>query len=307
MPVRGDAIAGVTRLVLGTAQLGSPYGIANVTGKPDMQEARNLVRLAWDAGLREFDTAQGYGESERRLGTILRELGIADRCRVISKLHPALDHRDPDAVHRAVEKSLADLGVSELFGLLLHSEDILDTWDDGVGAILRGTVKKGMVRNLGVSVYAPRRALEALSKEDVTIVQVPANLLDRRFEDAGVFDTADRAGKRIYIRSVFLQGLLLMPRAALPDRMLFAAGILDRVRRLADRVELEMAPMALGYVAARYPRARVIFGAETATQVAENLAWWGQPLPEQHLRQIIESMGDVPEAIINPALWPPAK
>ena len=56
------------RLVLGTAQLGMNYGIANQTGKPELATARNIVRTAWEGGIRCFDTAQGYGDSERILG-----------------------------------------------------------------------------------------------------------------------------------------------------------------------------------------------------------------------------------------------
>ena len=40
------------RLVLGTAQLGMPYGIANRSGQPDASQARAIVEAAWEAGIR---------------------------------------------------------------------------------------------------------------------------------------------------------------------------------------------------------------------------------------------------------------
>lgn len=61
-------------LVLGTAQLGMNYGVANITGKPDFVEARNAVRCAWTIGILEFDTAQGYGDSAATLGYAIRHL-----------------------------------------------------------------------------------------------------------------------------------------------------------------------------------------------------------------------------------------
>jgi len=54
-----------SHLVLGTAQLGLPYGIANQTGQPDQVVATAIIREAWNQGIREFDTAQGYGDSEQ--------------------------------------------------------------------------------------------------------------------------------------------------------------------------------------------------------------------------------------------------
>ena len=58
------------RLVLGTAQLGMDYGIANTQGRPAFEEAVELVRCYWERGVREFDTAQDYGDSEKILGRV---------------------------------------------------------------------------------------------------------------------------------------------------------------------------------------------------------------------------------------------
>ena len=63
------------RLVLGTVQLGMPYGIANRLGKPSQEVATSIVRTAWSKGIREFDTAQGYGDSETVLGKACVKLG----------------------------------------------------------------------------------------------------------------------------------------------------------------------------------------------------------------------------------------
>ena len=52
------------QLCLGTAQLGSAYGIANTVGQPTRAAAIEMVQFAVKQGIRWFDTAQGYGESE---------------------------------------------------------------------------------------------------------------------------------------------------------------------------------------------------------------------------------------------------
>ena len=59
---------GVSRFVLGTAQLGMKYGICNSHGQPDEQECLSIVETAWNSGIRFFDTAQAYQESEKVLG-----------------------------------------------------------------------------------------------------------------------------------------------------------------------------------------------------------------------------------------------
>ncbi|MBT8491193.1 MAG: aldo/keto reductase, partial [Deltaproteobacteria bacterium] len=179
------------RLVLGTAQLGMNYGIANRTGQPDSKTSESIIKTAWDFGIREFDTAQAYGKSEQVLGHCLSSLGITDKALVTSKTHPDLDHLDSKKMRMALETSLNNLNCDHLNGYLLHTEELLDKWDKGLGEILVRFVEKDrLVKNIGVSVYSPDRAIQALENKHISIVQVPSNILDRRFEDASVFDLA---------------------------------------------------------------------------------------------------------------------
>src|SRR5258705_3440888 len=94
------------RLALGTAQLGLSYGIANRTAQPTEAIARQIVEDSWTGGVEFFDTAQVYGTSEVVLGRCFRDLGIADRVRVVSKLDPATPI---DQIESAVRRSCANL------------------------------------------------------------------------------------------------------------------------------------------------------------------------------------------------------
>ena len=83
-------------------QFGIDYGIANITGQPVYNTAMSIVQEAWESGIREFDTAQAYGQSERVLGRIFKDLGIADEVRVITKFAPDVDHSDKAALNKAL-------------------------------------------------------------------------------------------------------------------------------------------------------------------------------------------------------------
>jgi len=85
-----NGISNSNNLVLGTAQIGLPYGIANKTGQPDPAVAVAIINEAWGQGIREFDTAQGYGVSEEILGKALSEIGITNEAGIISKFDPIL-------------------------------------------------------------------------------------------------------------------------------------------------------------------------------------------------------------------------
>ena len=49
------------KMILGTAQFGMDYGIANVSGKPKKKEVFGIIDHAWEKGVRRFDTAPSYG------------------------------------------------------------------------------------------------------------------------------------------------------------------------------------------------------------------------------------------------------
>ncbi|MCK4820652.1 aldo/keto reductase [bacterium] len=293
----------ISRLVLGTAQLGMNYGVANRTGQPDFKTAESIIKMAWKSGIHEFDTAQGYGESERVLGKALHSLGISSNANVVTKLHPDLDHLNQDDLDQALEKSLSGLKISKLYGIMLHRERFLGLWDKGLGEILNGFVRSGLVEHLGVSVYSPAKAIEALKTVGISIVQFPTNLLDHRFDKAGVFRLAEDNGKQIYVRSVFLQGLLLVNSDNLPANMQFAFEVLKMLEVLSQETGLSKQDLALGYVKQAFPKAKIVFGVETLGQLNDNLKSWKSALPVDIIEYAQEEFKYVEERVLNPTLW----
>ena len=56
------------KIILGTAQLGLDYGITNQNGKPSIETALDIIKTSLDNNITIFDTARGYGDSEKILG-----------------------------------------------------------------------------------------------------------------------------------------------------------------------------------------------------------------------------------------------
>jgi aryl-alcohol dehydrogenase-like predicted oxidoreductase len=290
-------------LVLGTAQLGMPYGIANRKGKPDAAMAESIVRTAWECGISRFDTAQAYGDSEMVLGRAFRSLGIVDEVRVITKLDPRKPCEDEQALRRSVEGSLKRLGVPVLHGLLLHREEMLDTLEGVSSGSLKGLLQDGLVRRLGVSVYSPERAWQALGLNAMDIIQIPASILDRRFQKAGIFKAADDLGRQIYIRSAFLQGLVLVDADHVPAGMDAVKPVLKRLETISRRYRLSRQAMALLYLRDAHSGASVIFGAEEPGQVRQNFRCWQKETPAGFLEEVAEAFPGLDEAVLNPSKW----
>ena len=291
----------IHRLVFGTVQLGMPYGISNNRGKPDFKSACEIINAAFGHGITRFDTAQAYGDSEKVLGRIFKKYKMCSQVKVYSKLHPALDLRNKNAVQESVDNSLNRLKIDQLEGLLLHHEEGIQFWDKGLGDVLYELVTKGKVKSIGASFYTPQKAIDALSIDGIEIIQVPGNILDQRFENCGIFSKAKECNKDVFVRSVLLQGILLMPLDRVPASMKHVSVYLERLEQMALDMNLSRQELVLSYAATRWPSAFVLFGAESAEQVIDNV----RVFLKKTFVKIDENIFDnVPENVLNPMLWP---
>lgn len=192
------------KLVLGTVQFGLDYGITNTVGQPDHSNCSEILRVAKTAGITTLDTAAAYGDSEVRLG----QLKLSQEFSIISKV-PSLAEDDPEMIIQLVKKSLSRLQRTTLAGILLHDEnDLLGLSGEHYFEKLVALKSKGLIDKIGVSFYTAEAAEVILNRFDIDLIQIPANILDRRFEFSGILALAKSKNIEVHARSLFLQGLL---------------------------------------------------------------------------------------------------
>ena len=188
------------KIVLGTAQFGMDYGIANVSGKPSKSEVFEILEMAWRYGIRSFDTAPGY-ESESLLGEFIAVHGLEKDAILLTKLPGMEETEDKQSAIRAnIEASLEKLGCSIEVLFFHNPQDSVLLLKDP--SFFKKLLEEYPLKNLGVSVYDPPE-VELLKDCKLELAfQFPFNVLDRRFEKVNM-----PHGRR-YARSIFLQGLL---------------------------------------------------------------------------------------------------
>ena len=96
-------------MVLGTVQFGMDYGIANLMGKPTRKDILSILALAWEKGIRRFDTAPGYG-SEKVLGEFIEANGLQDETILLTKMPSMKSSNYCKSVPLSLETSLNHLG-----------------------------------------------------------------------------------------------------------------------------------------------------------------------------------------------------
>lgn len=298
----------VSRMTLGTAQLGMPYGVANCVGKPTAAQARRILALALDSGVRSFDTAPAYGDSETQLGEFFRRHGRPADVTITTKLPGLYDQRiEPyavaDAVARAVDRSCEALGVDCLDNYLLHSPTDLRVYSDELVNALDAQITAGRVRQVGVSVYSPADVERALRYSVFRSIQFPKNIFDQRLANCGMLSRLKSAGVTTFARSAFLQGLFALDPVRLPAHLGAAKEPLMVLRRLIEPFGWSPLDVALGFVAAFAEVDSIVVGVETPQQFRENLARLNRRIPAGLMDELKRQFSAVSLDVIDPSRW----
>jgi aryl-alcohol dehydrogenase-like predicted oxidoreductase len=294
VPVRTHGAYRQSALVLGTAQLGGAYGIANRTGVPDDDATARILATARDLGVTHLDTARAYGDSEERIGAALPGLDLA----VITKIAPHAP------VRASIETSLKVLRPARPLTILFHRADDADHgW-----AELRRCLDTGEAERVGVSVQSPDELLHVLGLPDLGYVQLPCNILDKRWTAPDIADAlAARPELVVTVRSAYLQGLLVAGTGVrwpnLPDdRRDAVVATLDQLAASLGRTG--RADLCLAYLLSLPWVTSLVIGAETEEQVRQNAAMVAaKPLTEAERDEVLAALPEMPVELLDPSRW----
>jgi len=301
---------GVSRVTLGTVQFGLPYGVANRAGQPDERAVTEIVAAALEGGVTCLDTAATYGTSEEVLGRVLHGLGVAGRVVVVTKVRPlhAAELASPALARRAIEASVAEsrrrLALDCLPLVLFHRE--ADAVHLDALADLRD---RGWLRAAGVSCdNATGPAARLAAHADVAALQLPASVLDPRHHRAGSFAAAAARGVAVFVRSVYLQGLLLMPEADVPPALVPVIPARRALAALAAEAGMSLAEIAVRFMLGVPGVTSLVLGVDSPAQLRDNLALAGRgPLDAVLAAAVAAAVPALPDAVLSPPLWPPAQ
>jgi hypothetical protein len=77
----------------------------------------------------------------------------------------------------------------------------------------------GLTKKIGISIYDFNTLENILKKFDFDLIQTPFNILDQRLIKNGWLNKIKRKKIKIHVRSIFLQGILLLNNNDLPPRL----------------------------------------------------------------------------------------
>ena len=196
----------INKLIIGTAQFGMPYGIENK--EVNLKEIGNILKFAKKNKINYLDTAPVYKNAMKKLSMF----NLKD-WKIISKI-PSKPNNIKDIkgwINKVFYKSLDILKIFKIDTILIHDEN--DILNKNSGDILFRTLNElksnSIVKNVGCSIYSPKKIKKILHRYDFDIIQSPYNIFDTRILSSGLSKSLIERKVKLHLRSIFLQGLLL--------------------------------------------------------------------------------------------------
>jgi D-threo-aldose 1-dehydrogenase len=297
----------LTTLGFGAAPIAGLYSLV------DEATARATIDVAWEGGIRYFDTAPHYGLglSERRLGEALRDRPRDDVV-VSSKVGRLLVPRIPplardddmfdvpgdltrrrdysrDGILRSLEATLLRTGLDRVDVLYIHDPD--EYWQQAVEEAVPALVElreAGVIGAIGVGMNQSAMLARFTRQTDVDVVMLAGRytLLEQGAAD-DLLPAAREQGRSVVAAAVFNSGLLArdeVPETATYDYEQASADQLERARLLAlvCREHGTTLPAAAIHFPLRHPAvASVVVGMRSPEEVHHNLAAHAQHVPDE--------------------------
>lgn len=283
-------------LILGTANFGNVYGLANQGKSISAEESKLIIEWAQSNGINHFDTAIAYGNAEHLLGIYLDKT-------ISPSVNAKLDEESCQSGELVIQRTkeiLTRIGVSQLSVLYLHNDALLDS---SIGPeIQRGleaVLDLGLTKSVGVSVYSEERIYECKRKvPKLTAFQVPENICDRRLIGSQKVLELANEGNSFQVRSIFLQGLLLMNPKDIPSNLISSHTVITQVRDFGERHSFSNVDLCLGYAESIPWAEGIIVGVASLKQLQEICAA-NHSLPVGW----DTSISRLPEDILDPRKW----
>jgi D-threo-aldose 1-dehydrogenase len=280
-------------LCLGCAPLGDMPRTFNY--RVPEERALATVRAAFGSPMNYLDTSNSYsnGESERRIGLVLRELGGVPTGAIVqtkADRDPATGDFSGPRMRRSLEESLARLGLDRLDIVFLHDpeqapfEELMAP--GGAVETLQALQREGIIGHLGVA-GGPIDLLMRYVETGAFAAVLTHNrytLLDRTADPLLSFAAA--RGLAVLNAAPFGGGMLAkgpesFPRYAYRDA---PAALVERARQIAAICQEYAVPLPAAALqfSTRDPRiTATVVGLTHPERIAQTLALYQHPIPAE--------------------------
>lgn len=287
-----------SKLILGTVQFGLNYGVNNSAGKPSKENIKSILDSAYNSGIQLLDTAEAYGDSQNKIGEYHNN--STNKFNVITKFSSNAEGFSLNIIER-VYNDLKILDVDKLYCYMFHSFDDFNKYFEKYRKDLLTLKRDGIINNIGVSLYSNDELESVLKFNEITLVQLPFNLLDNNNKRGNIIKKAKAKGIEIHTRSAFLQGLFFKNTSEFTVKIKPLEPYLNLLNDLCDE-DYKMNDLALNYVCNQKNIDKVLIGVDNVHQLESNILSEKKMITKE-LTNNIEVIDVKETKLLHPSNW----
>lgn len=237
---------GKLRIILGGANLGTHYGIKDKeNSKFQSHELPQLKKKLVEFGIKEIDSSSDYVNSLKHIGENFSDCNIISAYTKYSlNSYSTIENFEINFLQTKIdlkEVSIAGITLRDFAQAKLNvREKIL--------ARLKDLKDKGEIEKFGITIYGIDEIENCMDEiGNFDYIQVPENIVDRRLIKNKIINDLHDKGIEFHVRSIFLQGLLLMNNLEVPKKMIKDCSFLFELEKISLELERSVYQLAIDY------------------------------------------------------------
>ncbi len=252
------------KIVLGTAQFSNDYGVTNEEFLNNYK-IKKILQESLKFHIKTIDTAPNYKGVEKKLGIFnLKSFNLITKMS-LSHNNKILSSND---LEQKIENSISNLNIEKIYAILIRNPKNL-LKNIKLLDVLKDYKKKEKVFKIGYTLYNTEE-LEGLYKFfKPDIVQIPYSIVDKRFEKKNWITKMYNEGVEIHVRSVFLQGLLLVNIESLPKKFQKYKNFFEKFDLWVNKKKISKLQACLGPILYDKRIAKVVVGISSSKNLAQ--------------------------------------
>ena len=281
------------KIILGTAQFGNKYGIANKTGQINFPEVFKILNYLKKKKINYLDTASAYNQSEAKIGKYFQKTN--KKFRVITKF----SFKGNNSIEKQFIKSLSLLGYLPDTILAHNYRDYINP---KFHEQIKNIKKKYLIKNIGVSLNKISELNKILRYKKPDVIQVPLNILNKSFLDENIIKKLKKKSIRILGRSIFLQGLFYRDKKFVFKKFKNVKKKYMQLIKIASHEKMTLGELSLVWANHLKEVDNIILGVDNLPHLKKNLDSLKKRISKESYN-LIKKINLENNKITKPYLW----
>jgi aryl-alcohol dehydrogenase-like predicted oxidoreductase len=281
------------KIILGTAQFGNKYGIANKTGQINFPEVFKILNYLKKKKINYLDTASAYNQSEAKIGKYFQKTN--KKFRVITKF----SFKGNNSIEKQFIKSLSLLGYLPDTILAHNYRDYINP---KFHEQIKNIKKKYLIKNIGVTLNKISELNKILRYKKPDIIQVPLNILNKSFLDENIIKKLKKKSIRILGRSIFLQGLFYKDKKFVFKKFKNVKKKYMQLLKIASHEKMTLGELSLVWANHLKEIDNIILGVDNLPHLKKNLDSLKKRISKESYN-LIKKINLENNKITKPYLW----